>query len=89
MAIACAPKNEQQARVCVDQSNRVVERDRCATPRTGGVVPYFWYYHAGYARSAYPATGTLVHAGGRAVTVKAPVARGGFGSTASGRAAAS
>lgn len=87
MVIACGP-DQRQARVCVDESNRVVQPEACENPapRAGG--SNFWYYHSGYARSAYPRTGTIVRAGGTAVPA-APVARGGFGTTASGRASAS
>jgi hypothetical protein len=95
LSIACdAREQERIARVCVDSTQRVVSSDNCGRPHTGGVVPYFWYYHAAYAGGRYPVVGTAVHAGGTTVRAgattmapgrAAPVARGGFGSTGSGR----
>ena len=84
MVIACG-SDERTARVCVDAANRVVPPAVCEHPASHGGGSSFWYYHSGYARSTYPPTGTIVHAGGSAE----PVARGGFGTTASGRASAS
>ena len=91
VAIACSPGDgrQSQSRVCVDSSNRVVSADNCNnSSRHAGA--FFWYYHAGYARGAYPATGTVVRPGGRTIaTTPAPAVRGGFGSTGSGRAVTS
>jgi hypothetical protein len=82
LAIGCA-QNDGEA-VCVDSSNRVAPRESCG--QVGG--GYFWYYHGAYARTSYPAVGTLVKPGGTTVPARAgAVARGGFGSTASGRSA--
>ena len=86
MAIACGEKSSTAARVCVDKANTVVPTEHCERHAGSSALPYFWYYHAGYARGAYPATGTIVRTGGRLTTTTgAPVSRGGFGATASGR----
>ena len=89
VAIACSPGDRRQSRVCVDSANRVVSADNCnSSSRHAGA--FFWYYHAGYARGAYPATGTVVRPGGRTIaTTPAPAVRGGFGSTGNGRAVSS
>jgi hypothetical protein len=90
MAIACSEQRSTTARVCVDQGNKVVPAQQCERHAGPGVLPYFWYYHAGYARGAYPATGSIVHSGGRITTTTgAPVSRGGFGATAGGRSVSS
>ncbi|MGH7461263.1 MAG: hypothetical protein ACREMA_09575 [Longimicrobiales bacterium] len=96
LSIACSSREQEgNARVCVDGTQRVVPADRCSDPQRYGGVPYFWYYHGAYTGGRYPspgttvsAGGTTVHAGGTTVTPgrTAPVARGGFGSTGSGRA---
>jgi hypothetical protein len=86
LAIACGEKSSATARVCVDTANTVVPAENCERHAGSGALPYFWYYHAGYARGAYPANGTVVSTGGRLTTTTgAPVSRGGFGATASGR----
>ena len=86
MAIACGEQRSTTARVCVDSANTVVPAEHCERHAGSGALPYFWYYHAGYARGAYPASGTVVRTGGRLTTTTgAPVSRGGFGATASGR----
>ncbi len=93
VAIACGqekPESTSTARVCVDESSKVVEAELCNRPAGMGYVPYFWYYHAAYAGMAYPARGAVVRSGGRfTTTVGAPVARGGFGATARGRSVTS
>jgi hypothetical protein len=80
MAMGCSGDREQT--VCVDAANRVAPRSSCEDNRYGG---YFWYYHGAYARSGYPSVGSYVRAGGTSVPASRAVARGGFGSTASGR----
>jgi hypothetical protein len=89
LSIACGSREQDGAtRVCVDGTQRVVSADRCNVPQHYGGGGYFWYYHAAYANGRYPALGTTVHAGGSTMTPgkAAPTARGGFGSTSSGRA---
>ena len=86
LTIACDSR-ERQARVCVDNANHVVSAEQCERPRGSGGALYFWYYHAAYARGGYPSVGSTVVRGGTTVAPKVgPVARGGFGATASGRA---
>ena len=89
LSIACGSREQDTAaRVCMDGVQRVVSADRCNGPQHHGGGGYFWYYHAAYANGRYPALGTTVHAGGSTMTPgkAAPTARGGFGSTSSGRA---
>jgi hypothetical protein len=89
LSIACSSREQQStARVCVDSAQRVVSADLCNQPPRVGGAPFFWYYHSAYANGRYPAVGTTVDAGGTTMAPgkAAPVARGGFGSTASGRA---
>ena len=85
LAIGCSQREEQA--VCVDGSNRVVSRESCNTNRAGG--GYFWYYHAAYAAAnRYPTVGTQAPSGGRMVRATGPVSRGGFGTSARARSAA-
>ena len=89
LSIACSSREqERNARVCMDGAQHVVSADRCNVPQRYGSAPYFWYYHAAYANGHYPSPGTTVHAGGTTTVPgrAAPVARGGFGATGSGRA---
>jgi hypothetical protein len=88
LSIACSSREQDSAaRVCVDGAQHVASADMCSQPQHYGGAPYFWYYHAAYANGRYPALGTTVHAGGSTMTPgrAAPTARGGFGSTSSGR----
>ena len=82
MAMGCSGDRGQA--VCVDATNRVAPRSSCEDNRSGG---YFWYYHSAYARTGYPSVGSRVQTGGTSVPASRAIARGGFGSTASGRAA--
>lgn len=88
--LGCSPSRPAYQQLCADQSNRVVDDQRCDDERRvvhpSGYVPFYHYYYAPYRSVGY-ALGELVSGGSSVRPTNGGVGvgrvvRGGFGSTA-------